>query len=1165
MAIALGLAHAQPRDAVPMTAFAPVQRGHDPVGRELSLYAEGRVLVQFTDAALAASTLDRTRRLTGPAVTTTGLPAVDAIGARAGVRRITKAHIDARDKALERQLGIARWYLIEIAANADVEDIARQYGAAAEVEAATPDWRAFPAAVPNDPLHAMHWGHNNTAQMKNYCWGCGGHDSGTPVGTVGFDTDAQPAWDAAQGYGAASVRIAILDSGVEAGHPDLRQVAGYDYGSNDSNPDDDSADPGHGTACAGVAAAMANNGLGAAGAAGGCSIMPLKVADNAGSLFFSAIQNALIHAGDNGADVASMSFGAAISSDPATDSAIQYAYNAGVTLLAATGNENMSTISYPAIHANVIGVGAANPCDGRKRSSSSASEVNPGVATDPNGYTCDGERWWGSNYGSTTVDAAGAVDFLAPTILPTTDLLGSAGYDATDYSKWFNGTSCATPYAAGVAALVISANPTFTPTQVRQRLTSTCVDVVNIEAGTGWDRYSGHGLLNAASAVGSGGTPQQYATLPYSTGFEAASLDPYWTTATTGSGRVLVATANGPHGGTRHLTMDDATSGGLSQTEARLHLDLSSLSNVELTFWWKEFGDETHTQDGVYFSSNGGSSYVKVQSLNGQSYTDNTWQTFTLDVDALAAANGLTLTSTFVVKLQQYDDYPIATDGFAFDDISVLVPATRSVSVTAPNGGESFAGGSSTNVTWTTSGMIANVSIDYSTNGGSTWTSITSSTPNDGTHAWTVPSTATTQGRVRVSDATDGTVTDMSNGNFTITVPSGTYATLPYSTGFEAATLDPYWTTAVTGNGRVQVTTANGPHGGTRHLTMDDATSGGYSQTEARLRLDLTGQTQVGLTFWWKEFGDENHTQDGVYFSSNGGTSYVKVLSLNGQSYTNNTWQLMNLDLDALAAANGLSLTSTFVVKLQQYDDYPINTDGFAFDDVSVTATGGTSYITAESEPNGASTSADGPMGASIAVSGAISSSSDDDWFYFDVDVAGTVGISLDILGTADLDWFVYRSTDLVNWVARGYTTADPEVGSFSATVGRYYLFVDGYQGATSGYSLTLTGGAIARPFAPEKPDLPRVAALAQNSPNPFNPTTSIQMALPAAGPVDLVVYGLDGRVVRTLVSEALPAGFHTVAWDGRDDGGLPVASGAYIYRLRAGDFVSSRKMLLLK
>ena len=144
-----------------------------------------------------------------------------------------------------------------------------------------------------------------------------------------------------------------------------------------------------------------------------------------------------------------------------------------MTILAATGNENASTISYPAIHQDVIGVGAASPCGDRKRSSSSAAETNSGVNTDPNGYTCDGERWWGSNYGSSTPDARGAVDIIAPTILTTTDIAGAGGYQSGDYEPFFNGTSAATPYAAGVCALIISANPGWSPTQVRDQLVNT--------------------------------------------------------------------------------------------------------------------------------------------------------------------------------------------------------------------------------------------------------------------------------------------------------------------------------------------------------------------------------------------------------------------------------------------------------------------------------------------------------------------------------------------------------------------------------------------------------------------------------------------------------------------------------------------------------------------
>lgn len=976
--------------------FGPVQLGFQPNAPRVATYVPGRVLVKLTSQARESASLLDSELKYGDVVASglTGLDALDRVIGKSGAGAVSKAYITLKNLEEAEKLGVDRWIRIDTEAKIVTTQLAEELSRLPEVEAVSLDWIAFPAVVPADPLHSIHWGHNNTAQMLSYNWTNNNHTTGSPVGTVGFDCNAQAAWDGTQGYGSSAVIIAIIDSGVEAGHPDLTQVAGYDHGNNDSNPDDDSSSPGHGTACAGVAAARANA-LGSAGAAPNCSIMPLKVANSAGTMTFTAIQNALYWAADHGADIISMSLGAAISSDAATDAAITYANNAGCTILAATGNENKSTISYPAIHSLVIGVGAASPCGDRKRSSSSTSELNPGVSADPNGYTCDGERWWGSNYGTTTAGAAGAVDVIAPTILPTTDLLGSAGYDASDYSRWFNGTSCATPYAAGVCALILSKNPTWTPAQIRAQLTSTAQDVVSVESGAGWDRYTGYGMVDAAAAVGGG------------------------------------------------------------------------------------------------------------------------------------------------------------------------APPTDAVTVTAPNGGESFAAGASTNITWTSVGSFTTVNIDYSTNGGTSWTSIVSGTANDGSHAWTVPSVATTQGRVRVSG---GTATDQSNANFTITVaPTGGYASLPYSTGFEAATLDANWTTAVTANGRVRLLTTNTPRG-TRHLVMDDATSGGYSQTEARMGLNLAGQTQVNLSFWWKDFGDETQTQDGIYFSNNGGTSYTKVYSLTPASFSDNTYRQVTLDLDALAATAGLTLTSTFVVKFQQYDDYPITTDGMAFDDVSVTVgTSGGGAITAESESNNTSATADGPVGTGVAVTGTIASTSDQDYFYFDVSTAGNINISLAIGSSADLDWFLYNAS--LTEVARGYSTANPEVGNYTAAAGRYYLMVDGYSSATGGYTLTV-GGGLANAIIPAQKDFvggPTATALLASSPNPFKGSTTIPFALAQKGPVRLEVIDLAGRVVATLASGEYAAGTHRVNWSGRDARGESVAKGVYFTRLTTLGHEQTRKMIVLE
>ncbi|MCX5752689.1 MAG: S8 family serine peptidase, partial [Candidatus Krumholzibacteria bacterium] len=497
-------AAAMPPDEI---GFAPAQRGFVTAGEKTLQYAPARILVKFKEASLQSSRLMiGLKKGTEVPSATTGIATVDALGIELGVARISRPYVELKNKSEAARLGVERWYMLELKDGSNVMDAVARYAADPGVESAQPDYLAFPAVIPTDPLYHDSWGHNNTAQLPGLDWGgTYDHTLTTTVGTPGFDANAEVAWGAAQGFGSASVIIAIIDTGADIDHPDLTLVTGYDFGDSDTNPDDNSSGGGHGTCCSGVAVAKANNGLGACGIAPGCKVMPLKVANSAGSMYFSAIQNALYYAADNGANIISMSLGAAISSDPATDTAILYAYNAGCVILAATGNENMSTISYPAINANVIGVGAASPCGDRKRSSSLSSECNPGVSTDPNGYTCDGERWWGSNYGTNTANAAGAVDVIGPTILPTTDIVGSGGYRTGDYEPFFNGTSCATPYVAGVCALIKSANPTWTNAQIRTQLVNTAIDVVNVEAGAGWDRYTGYGMVDAAAAVGGGG------------------------------------------------------------------------------------------------------------------------------------------------------------------------------------------------------------------------------------------------------------------------------------------------------------------------------------------------------------------------------------------------------------------------------------------------------------------------------------------------------------------------------------------------------------------------------------------------------------------------------------------------------------------------------------
>ena len=94
---------------------------------------------------------------------------------------------------------------------------------------------------------------------------------------------------------------------------------------------------------------------------------------------------------------------------------------------------------------------------------------------------------------------------------------------------------------------------------------------------------------------------------------------------------------------------------------------------------------------------------------------------------------------------------------------------------------------------------------------------------------------------------------------------------------------------------------------------------------------------------------------------------------------------------------------------------------------------------------------------------------------------------------------------------------------------------------------------------------IPKSFALQQNYPNPFNPSTNIVYELPVGARVKLEVFNMLGQKVRTLVQKDQAIGQHQIQWDGKDDSGFKVGSGVYIYRLDAGTFTESRKMLMIK
>jgi hypothetical protein len=144
------------------------------------------------------------------------------------------------------------------------------------------------------------------------------------------------------------------------------------------------------------------------------------------------------------------------------------------------------------------------------------------------------------------------------------------------------------------------------------------------------------------------------------------------------------------------------------------------------------------------------------------------------------------------------------------------------------------------------------------------------------------------------------------------------------------------------------------------------------------------------------------------------------------------------------------------------------------------------------------------------------------------------------------------------------FTTTDTLVMDTSFTIGQtmfYRLAAVDLAGNMSNYSsiVSITVLGIDDVLIPD------VFALHQNYPNPFNPITTLRYDLPEYANVNIVIYDLMGRHVRTLVNQTQDAGFKSVIWNATNDYGKPVSAGVYLYQIRAGEFVQTRKMVLLK
>ena len=268
----------------------------------------------------------------------------------------------------------------------------------------------------------------------------------------GLDTIGMPrAWDVGKADGAV---IAIVDTGVDCTHPDLAAacVEGYDVVDDDDDPMDEHR---HGTIEAGVAAAVTNNAIGISGVAWGAKIMPVRAMGADGTGSGADIAEAIVWAADHDADVINMSLGSKGEISAVTD-AVRHARAAGATMAAAAGNSGAREPHWPAANAEVMGIAATTRADTRASFSTQGDHV--------------------------FVAAPGWQ-------LLTTDLGGTYNL--------YDGTSEATAFVSGFAALLIAQDPTRTPDDVEKIIRDTALDL----GPAGWDEHFGWGRIDVGAGM----------------------------------------------------------------------------------------------------------------------------------------------------------------------------------------------------------------------------------------------------------------------------------------------------------------------------------------------------------------------------------------------------------------------------------------------------------------------------------------------------------------------------------------------------------------------------------------------------------------------------------------------------------------------------------------
>ncbi|MGB8319414.1 MAG: LamG-like jellyroll fold domain-containing protein, partial [Ignavibacteriaceae bacterium] len=516
---------------------------------------------------------------------------------------------------------------------------------------------------------------------------------------------------------------------------------------------------------------------------------------------------------------------------------------------------------------------------------------------------------------------------------------------------------------------------------------------------------------------------------------------------------------------------------------------------------------------------------------------------------------------------------------------TISTKPTPTITVTSPNGSEDWQVGSSHNITWS-SNDVSNVKIEYSTNNGTNWTNIISSTTSDGSYNWTIPNTPSTNCKVRISDASNSSVYDQSNNIFTISsqpTPTITVTSPNGGENWQAGTSQNItWTSNDVDIVKIDFSTNNGTDW--KNIVSSTLSDGSYTwtvlntpSTSCRVRIYDTLNSSVndqsdnvfeitGLTTTTKrsaqfssagDFIDVPHspslalTEFTIEFwlkvqgvgDANAADGEQTILDKRGDDNTGFNLRLAGttfpISLIAIALPGDVSAINKIfqnvwyhIAITQDKSKLKLYLNGELIGENSNTYAWGTEVPLRIGEFLGY-------PGAYLGLHGQI-----DELCIWD--------------NACSQDEIKSGMNKKLNGTEEGLVACWNFDNRFGATIPD--LSPNGNNGTITGNVKLIDSDELYTAVDETKNIIPEKNLLSQNYPNPFNPSTTIEFQVKEPSFVTLKIYNVLGNEVVTIVKEQVSTGYYKYHWDGTG-----MASGVYFYKLQAGNYSAVKKMLLMK